>query len=294
MKAAVWIAAGILAVHTAPARADLRSAVEWARLHSCARAQPGGLRGDRRLRAAADDVAAGLSLRGALAAAGVIASRSGLLRLSGALTDADVADALASGGCSGAIADPRFRRYGAVRRGRRLWIVLASADSPPRAAQQATYDRQTLQLVNRARSAGRRCGAERFPAAPPLRWSRALAAAADAHSRAMAADGKFAHRGHDGSTPGTRVLRAGYGAYRIVGENIAAGAMTPAQAVRGWLASPGHCENIMDPRFRDSGIAFSANAGSEGGIYWTEDFAARAASALQPRNSAMPAKNAAP
>ena len=274
MRTALLVAAGLLALQAPPARADLRSAVDWARSHACAATRPGPLGSDRRLRTAAVDLAAGNSLRRALAAAGVIASRSGLLRVSGASTDTQVARALAGAGCAGAIADPAYRRFGAARRGGQLWIVLASADSPPRAGDEATFERDVLRRVNRARSVGRLCGDARFPAVPPLRRNRALTAAAAAHSRDMAAHSLFSHRGRDGSAPGARVRRAGYGAYRIVGENIAAGAMTPTQVMRGWLASPGHCANIMDPRFRETGIAYAVDAASASGIYWTQDFAA--------------------
>jgi len=274
LRAVLLVAAGFLALHAPPARADLRAAVDWARLHACAGTRPAPLSSDRRLRTAAVDLSAGYSLRRALATAGVIASRSSLLRLSGASTDTQVARALTGAGCAGALADPGFRRYGAARRGGQLWIVLASADSPPRGAGKETFDREVLRLVNRARSVGRLCGDARFAAAPPLHVNPALTAAAAAHSRDMAAHGLFSHRGRDGSAPGQRVRRAGYGAYRIVGENIAAGAMTPAQVMRGWLASPGHCANIMDPRFREIGIDYAVDAASASGIYWTEDFAA--------------------
>jgi uncharacterized protein YkwD len=49
--------------------------------------------------------------------------------------------------------------------------------------------------------------------------------------------------------------------------------MTAAEAAAGWLASPAHCENIMDGRFTQIGIAYAANLDREAGLYWTEDFA---------------------
>jgi uncharacterized protein YkwD len=90
----------------------------------------------------------------------------------------------------------------------------------------------------------------------------------------------FDHRGSDGSTPATRVLQAGY-RFHLVGENIAEGAETVAEAVRGWLASPAHCANIMDAAFRQTGFAFAANRRGEPRIYWVEDFAS-GASAVSP------------
>jgi uncharacterized protein YkwD len=46
------------------------------------------------------------------------------------------------------------------------------------------------------------------------------------------------------------------------------------EVTQGWLSSPAHCENIMDPRFSEIGIAFAVNMASAEAIYWTQDFAA--------------------
>jgi uncharacterized protein YkwD len=102
-----------------------------------------------------------------------------------------------------------------------------------------------------------------------------LSAAATAHAADMAAHREFDHRGHDGSTPAVRVARAGFGAFSVVGENIAAGALTPLEVTRGWLASPPHCENLRDPRFSELGIGFAVNTANEPWVFWTQDFAAR-------------------
>jgi uncharacterized protein YkwD len=40
--------------------------------------------------------------------------------------------------------------------------------------------------------------------------------------------------------------------------------------VQGWLDSPGHCENIMDPRFAEMGIAFAAGQSSRRGLFWVQ------------------------
>jgi uncharacterized protein YkwD len=107
----------------------------------------------------------------------------------------------------------------------------------------------------------------------PLSLNPVLSNAALTHSQSMARYDEFDHRGHDGSSPATRVQRAGYGSYLIVGENIAAGAMTPAEVTEGWLQSPAHCENIMDARFAEIGIAYAVNTASSELVYWTQDFA---------------------
>ena len=232
---------------------------------------------DARLHHAAELIAGGATLDQALAAAGYVAARSSLLHFSGSVADSDVAGALARGGCS-IIADPRLRVIGTARRSGEAWLVLATEAALPPPRSTAPLISGALELINRARATGVRCGGVWYPGAPLLKFDGHLARAASEHSDDMARHDYFQHQGLDGSSPAMRVRRAGYGAYRIVGENIAAGAATSVDAVRGWLASPGHCANIMDARFRDTGIAFAVNSHSRYGIYWTEDFSARRAS----------------
>ena len=75
-----------------------------------------------------------------------------------------------------------------------------------------------------------------------------------------------------GAHPRSAWRAAGYGDALVVGENIAAGVMTPPEVVAGWLSSPPHCENIMDPRFEATGLGFAQNLASEELLYWTQDF----------------------
>jgi len=131
---------------------------------------------------------------------------------------------------------------------------------------------RVVELVNSARSESRRCGSERFAAAPPLGISRKLTDAASDHARDMARKKFFEHRGSDGSQPKDRVLRAGYQP-RLTGENIAYGPESAEEVVAGWLASPGHCANIMDSRFQDIGVGL-ATGRKRGQIYWVQTFGA--------------------
>jgi len=131
---------------------------------------------------------------------------------------------------------------------------------------------RVIELVNQARSKSRRCGSERFASAPPLNVSRKLSDAAADHARDMARKKFFEHQGTDGSQPRDRVRRAGY-ASRLTGENIAFGPESAEEVVAGWLDSPGHCANIMDPRFADIGIGL-ASGRKRGHIYWVQDFGA--------------------
>jgi uncharacterized protein YkwD len=136
----------------------------------------------------------------------------------------------------------------------------------------ATVRERVVDLVNAARSKGRRCGSERFAPAPPLLASPRLDDAAAAHARDMARRNYFDHRGRDGKQPRDRVLRAGY-QFRLTGENIAFGPETAEEVVAGWLDSPGHCANIMEPRFEHIGVGL-ATGRKRGRIYWVQTFGA--------------------
>jgi uncharacterized protein YkwD len=130
---------------------------------------------------------------------------------------------------------------------------------------------RVLELVNDARSQSRRCGRESFPAAAPLLPSQLLTRAARNHAVAMARANFFDHSAPDGSQPKDRIARLGYQS-RLTGENIALGPESAEEVVRGWLASPGHCANIMDARFEEIGIAYALEDRRRR-IYWVQVFA---------------------
>jgi len=140
----------------------------------------------------------------------------------------------------------------------------------PASAKPAAVQQRVLQLVNEARSKGRRCGSEYFAPTAALIRSDQLAEAAKVHAQDMARRGYFEHEAPDGSQPKDRVRRTGY-KYRLTGENIAYGPETAEEVVAGWLGSPGHCANIMDSRFRDFGVAV-ATGRKRGHIYWVQEF----------------------
>ena len=63
---------------------------------------------------------------------------------------------------------------------------------------------------------------------------------------------------------------AGY-AWRAYGENIAAGQTSAQAVVDGWLASPGHCANIMNASYVDMATACVASNTATYRTYWTMD-----------------------
>jgi uncharacterized protein YkwD len=138
-----------------------------------------------------------------------------------------------------------------------------------------SFETTVLARVNEYRRAGATCGDRgSFPAAGDLAWSAALAAAALVHSDDMAAGNFFSHTGSDGRNAGQRITAAGYD-WSTWAENIAAGQPTVVSVVDAWMASPGHCVNLMQPRLRDIGVAcVSGGAGNTYRSYWTMTLAA--------------------
>ncbi|HEY4772322.1 MAG TPA: CAP domain-containing protein [Steroidobacteraceae bacterium] len=260
------------------AHASLPDDLNALRLRGCG-GRPGGnapLHPARKLNDAARRLAGGAALPEAISAAGYSARSSAEMHLSSAGGE-HAAMQLIEGHFCAQVTEPAARDVGIAQSGQDTWIVLAAPLVVPLARDAAAISRRVLALVNTARAQARRCGHEQFDAAGALELSAALGDAALAHSLDMAQHGYFDHTGADGSTPATRVTRAGY-AWRLVGENLASGMPTPEEAVAGWLQSPAHCHNLMDPRFTDMGVGFTVDPKSPYVIYWTQLFAeARAA-----------------
>jgi uncharacterized protein YkwD len=93
----------------------------------------------------------------------------------------------------------------------------------------------------------------------------------------MGEHGYFAHDNPDGLDPFARMAAAGYSGLTM-GENIAKGQQSPAEVLRGWMDSPGHCVNIMNPQYTELGVGFFAGM-SDSQTYnvntlWTQNFGA--------------------
>ncbi|MGH6626726.1 MAG: CAP domain-containing protein [Burkholderiaceae bacterium] len=136
----------------------------------------------------------------------------------------------------------------------------------------AGFKDSTLQQINAARAEARNCGTLGMPvfmpAAPALAWNDILFSAAARHGRDMAQQNYFAHTSLDGRTPDQRVSAEGY-VWQAIGENLAAGYTSIDSVIAGWLSSPGHCRNLMDPVFADVAVSCVQQAGTTFGTYWT-------------------------
>jgi len=124
----------------------------------------------------------------------------------------------------------------------------------------SNYAREVLTLTN----------AERTDIGlPELTWDDTLAGVAAAHAEDMINRDFFAHDNPDGQDVGNRATAAGY-LWQWIGENLAAGQQTPAEAVEGWMNSAGHRANILRTEFSVLGVAY--RQGGTHGTYWVQVF----------------------
>ncbi|HSC65957.1 MAG TPA: CAP domain-containing protein, partial [Caldimonas sp.] len=209
----------------------------------------------------------------ALIVAGYRAATATTVVLSGVPDAREAARLLEQQHCD-ALRNRRFAEIGVARSGRTWRITLAAPLLAGDLGDWREAGQAVLRLANEARQRGGTCGPQRFAAAPPLTWNDPLGAAARAHSDDMAQHDYFDHVDRRGSGVAERAREQGY-AWRSVGENIAAGQGSAQRVVAGWLASPGHCANILSPDFREMGAAYAINPTAEMEIYWTQVFGAR-------------------
>jgi uncharacterized protein YkwD len=252
--------------------ADVIDAVNALRYEGCG-GNPGGtapLRESAKLDEVAHRLSQGTDLRTAEQFADYHAVSAFSVSISGVPASGNIEAVIARQYCE-QLANPAFREFGAWRRASVVWIALAEPFSPPAPHDQAAIGRRILALTNAARAHARRCGPTPYAAVAPLRPNGTLTQVALRYAQDMATYGYMSHTGHDGSTPQARITRGGY-RWREIGENLASGIMTPEEVVAGWLASPDHCANLMDPLYTEAGAAFSVARHREVGVYWAMEF----------------------
>jgi uncharacterized protein YkwD len=105
---------------------------------------------------------------------------------------------------------------------------------------------------------------------PGLRESARLNRSAQGWTNVMVTHRDFSH----GADFAARISAVGFD-WSNVGENIATGYSTPIGVVKAWMASKGHCQNILNPQYRDVGTGVSdrsiAGHSTLAGT-WTQDF----------------------
>lgn len=93
-----------------------------------------------------------------------------------------------------------------------------------------------------------------------------LDAAAQAKAKDMATRNYWSHNTPDGQEPWIFVTSQHYD-YQKLGENLAAGFSDEQAAINGWMGSPSHKENLLDPVFSEVGfgVAQVPNYSAAGG-----------------------------
>ena len=117
----------------------------------------------------------------------------------------------------------------------------------------------------------------------PVERDRLLDAIAQEHAADMAARGYFSHKGPGGITDTDRAVKAGYshkwaGAGRVwimdniwmAGQNAKCHRGTARGAVRSWMHSPLHRQNMLDSRHRRLGVGVAI--GMRGTVYAVQAF----------------------
>jgi uncharacterized protein YkwD len=153
-------------------------------------------------------------------------------------------------------------------------LLLSSFALIDTAYESASFKEDFLTLINKTRAKGCNCGNTWYPPAPPLVWNNDLEEAAKGHAKDMARQNYFSHESKDGRTMNTRIVTAGY-VFKgwksfMIGENIAFGQTSIPEVMAGWFKSEGHCKNLMNPGFKEVGVA-------EKNKYWVQDFGGRVA-----------------
>ena len=92
-----------------------------------------------------------------------------------------------------------------------------------------------------------------------------LARFARSRSAAMAAERRLSHTGYE------QALRQAGLEDDSIGENVAYNFDTPEAVMEGWLASPGHRDNILRPAYKRIGVGCVID--DRGHRWWTQDFA---------------------
>ena len=126
---------------------------------------------------------------------------------------------------------------------------------------------------------------------PALRHSSKLETAAQGHSAVMAKHGYLGHHQPGSSSlPMKRAEKAGYKP-SIVSENVFGpnmrmsaidhATLTPKHAVDGWINSPGHRRNLLDPRVTEVGYGYVNG-------FWTQLLAAPDKYSTKPAVTAKP------
>lgn len=145
-------------------------------------------------------------------------------------------------------------------------IIVPDTDAPENdiilpdtnASEDTSFAQQILTLVNKERA---KAGLKEVILDETLEKAAAV--------RAGEIERSFSHTRPDGSSF-SNVLKDMGVTYKGAGENIAWGQKSPQEVMEGWMNSPGHRANILNPQFTKLGVGHYQN--SRGTNYWVQLF----------------------
>lgn len=123
----------------------------------------------------------------------------------------------------------------------------------------SAYSSGTINLVyNEAQTVYLGNLARRDNGIPPLRWNTQLTEASRWFAWDSVENRPEPYCGHDdtqGGAPWDRAWNFGYRGFAGA-ENAFCGYVTPEQAIEGWMNSPGHRDNLLNPTWREVGLGY--------------------------------------
>jgi len=143
-----------------------------------------------------------------------------------------------------------------------------------------------IDAVNKARTTEQDCGSKGiFAATTKVTWNEKLYKASYEHMQDLIASKTFEHEGSGTesdwsgyllskkSSQVERVESYGYSWERL-GENLAGGASINSvdKAIEAWLKSDNHCENLMNPAFKEVGMVMLTDDNALYTNYWGQNF----------------------
>lgn len=153
---------------------------------------------------------------------------------------------------------PNLSRRAVLAMGAASLLAACSATIPPLpASTSATPESLSREQIMAGINAVRKANG-----APDWTYNPRLESAARSHARLMASKDTLSH--DLGITLRERVTEAGY--LGAVGENVAKGYKTLPDVIEGWLASNGHRNTLLSPKFTEFGLATART--KSGKLYW--------------------------
>jgi uncharacterized protein YkwD len=110
---------------------------------------------------------------------------------------------------------------------------------------------------------------------PPLNLNYSLVFSARDHTVLMTERDTLSHRLSGEPDVCDRMRQTDYEPL-FCGENIATGYSTPEEVVAAWMRSTGHRRNILNPNYRDLGVAYVYEGATRTKHWWTQNFASPA------------------